>query len=99
RLISIMTAEQRSSGTCPVSFLFTYGSNTMSTRRDFLAHSAQLGALATVGNFAFLGNLPPLSAQQVQRNLAPVQSDVEPLVRLIEDTARNRVLEEIATRI
>jgi hypothetical protein len=68
----------------------------MSTRREFLASSA---ALATLGNFAFLGNLPPLSAQQVQRTLAPVQSDVEPLVRLIEDTARNRVLEEIAGRI
>jgi hypothetical protein len=68
----------------------------MSTRRDFLAHSA---ALATVGNFAFLQNLPTLSAQQVQRTLAPVQSDVEPLVRLIEDTARNRLLEEVGTRI
>jgi hypothetical protein len=71
----------------------------MSTRRDFLAHSAQLGALATVGNFAFLENLPPLTAQEVRRTLAPVQSDVEPLVRLIEDTARNRLLEEIGTRI
>jgi hypothetical protein len=71
----------------------------MSTRREFLAHSAQLGALATVGNFAFLQNLPPLSAQQVQRTLAPVQGDVEPLVRLIEDTARDRLLEEVGARI
>ena len=71
----------------------------MSTRRAFLAHSAQLSALATVGNFAFLENLPPLSAQQVQRTLAPVQGDVEPLVRLIEETARNRLLEEVGTRI
>jgi hypothetical protein len=71
----------------------------MSTRREFLTHSAQLGALATVGNFAFLQNLPPLSAQQVQRTLAPVQGDIEPLVRLIEDTARNRLLEEIGSRI
>ncbi|MBM3993311.1 MAG: twin-arginine translocation signal domain-containing protein [Planctomycetes bacterium] len=69
------------------------------TRRDFLTRSAQLGAAATVGSFAFLDNLPPLSAQQVQRSLAPVQGDVESLVRLIEDTARNRLLEEIATRI
>ncbi len=65
----------------------------MSTRREFLANSAQLGA------FAFLHNLPPLSAQQVQRTLAPVQADLEPLVRLIEDTPRNRLLEEVGTRI
>lgn len=71
----------------------------MSTRRDFLARSAQLGALATVGEFAFLDNLPPLSAQQVQRSLAPVSSDIEPLVRLIEESPRNRLLEEIGGRI
>jgi hypothetical protein len=71
----------------------------MSTRREFLTRSAQLGALATAGDFAFLQNLPPLSAQQVQRTLAPVQNDVEPLVRLIEDTARNRLLEEIGRRV
>jgi hypothetical protein len=71
----------------------------MSNRREFLARSAQLGTLATVGNFAFLDNLPPLSAQDVRRTLAPVQEDVEPIVRLIEDTARNRVLETIGARI
>ena len=71
----------------------------MSTRREFLGRSAQLGALATAGDFAFLQKLPPLSAQEVQRTLAPVEADIEPLVRLIEDTARNRLLEEVAARI
>jgi hypothetical protein len=71
----------------------------MSTRREFLGQSAQLGALATAGQFAFLQNLPVLSAQQVQRTLAPVQGDVEALVRLIEESPRNRLLEEIGTRI
>ena len=71
----------------------------MSNRREFLARSAQLGTLAAVGDFAFLGNLPPLSAQDVRRTLAPVQEDIEPLVRLLEDTARNRLLEEVGTRI
>ncbi len=70
----------------------------MSTRRAFLARSALLGA-ATVGDFAFLQNLPPLSAQQVQRSIAPVHADLEPLVRLIEDTPRNRLLEEVGTRV
>ncbi|HZZ80710.1 MAG TPA: hypothetical protein VFE62_19565 [Gemmataceae bacterium] len=71
----------------------------MSTRREFLSRSAQLGALATAGEYAFLSNLPPLSAQDVQRRLAPVPSELEQLVRLIEDSPRNRLLEEIGTRI
>jgi hypothetical protein len=71
----------------------------MSTRRDFLKHSAQFGAIAAAGDFAFLTNLPPLSAQQVQRTLAPVQGDVEGLVRLIEEAPRNRLLEQMAERI
>src|ERR1043165_7322129 len=71
----------------------------MSNRREFLTRSAQLGALATIGDFAFLHHLPPLTAQDVQRALAPVHSDIEPLVRLIEDTPRNRLLEQVADRI
>ena len=71
----------------------------MTTRRAFLARSAQAATVATVGDFAFLHNLPTLSAQQVQRSIAPVQADLEPLVRLIEDTPRNRLLEEVGTRI
>ena len=70
----------------------------MTTRREFLTRSALVGAVAA-GDFAFLQNLPPLSAQQVQRSLAPVAGDVEALVRLIEDTARNRLLEQVADRI
>src|SRR5262245_14826607 len=71
----------------------------MSTRREFLTRTAQVGAIAAAGDFAFLQNLPPLSAQEVQRSLAPVAGDVDALVRLIEDTARNRVLEQVADRI
>jgi hypothetical protein len=71
----------------------------MSTRREFLVRSAQVGAVAAVGDFAFMQNLPSLSAQEVQRSLAPVQGDIEPLVRLIEDTQRNQLLERIADRI
>ena len=71
----------------------------MSTRRTFLARSAQMGTLAAVGDFAFLQSLPSLSAQQVQRAIAPVSADLEPLVRLIEETPRNRLLEEVGTRI
>jgi hypothetical protein len=70
----------------------------MATRREFLARSAMVGAVAA-GDFAFLNNLPPLSAQEVQRTLAPVQGDVESLVRLIEDAPRNRLLEQMAERV
>jgi hypothetical protein len=80
-------------------FLFIYGRPVMSTRREFLVRSAQAGAVAAIGDFAFMQNLPPLSAQDVQRTLAPVQGDVEGLVRLIEDAQRNRLLEQIAERI
>ena len=69
----------------------------MSTRREFLQRTA--GAVAASADFAFLDNLPPLSAQQVQRSIAPVQEDVDALVRLIEDTPRNRLLEEVGTRV
>jgi hypothetical protein len=68
------------------------------TRRDFLQRSAQAGALA---GFAFLERLPTLSAQDVQaaRNVAAVSADLEPLVRLIEDAPRERLIETVAERI
>jgi hypothetical protein len=72
-------------------------------RRDFLKRSAQLGAVAgaTAAELGFLHRLPPLSAQDVQVPRAMVQThpDVEPLVRLIEETPRDRLLEQVAERI
>src|SRR5262245_52875964 len=68
------------------------------SRRQFLS-----GALAGAGTFAFLEQLPPLSAQDVQtprqRERVRLQADIEPLVRVIEDTERDRLLEEIGRRI
>jgi hypothetical protein len=70
-------------------------------RRDFLKRSAQLGAAAGAANFAFLHGLPTLSAQDVQvpRNMVQVNPDIEPLVRLIEESPRDRLLERVAERI
>lgn len=59
-------------------------------RRQFLS--------ATAGSFAFLGQLPELSAGEVRRRVQ-VSEDIEPLVRLIEDTPRNQLLEAVAGRI
>src|SRR5262249_31100159 len=70
-------------------------------RRDFVRRTMQAGALAGVGDLAFLQGLPLLSGQDVQLTPGKVQlsPDIEPLVRLIEETPQNRLLEEIAAKI
>jgi hypothetical protein len=70
-------------------------------RRAFLSRAAQLGAVAGLGNLAFLDKLPPLSAAQVQVRPPTVQlsDDIEPLVRLLEDTPRDGVFEAFGQRI
>ena len=69
-----------------------------STRREFLETSAVATAVA---GFGFLDRLPALSAQDVQapRNMAAVAPDLEPLVRLIEDTPRERLTDVLVERI
>src|SRR5262245_31107173 len=65
-------------------------------RRSFLQASAALGA-----GLAFLSELPAVTAADAKAdpNLVMLHPDIEPLVRLIEDTPREKVLEEIAARI
>jgi len=72
-----------------------------STRRDFVLGSAKVGALAGLGDFTFLGGLPALSAADTNVRPAMVRfsPDIEPLVRLLEDTPRERVLESVVGRI
>ncbi len=72
-----------------------------SSRRKFLQSSALAGAAAAVGDFAFLQQLPPLSAQDVQapRQVVALAADMEPLVRWIEDTPQNRIVETAAQRV
>jgi hypothetical protein len=57
--------------------------------------------LVGLGDFRFLENLPHLSAQDVRVPTKRVKfsSDIEPLVRLIEDTDRAKSLEVAADRI
>src|SRR5438128_2292826 len=70
-------------------------------RRAFMKRAAQAGLVAGLGDFAFLSALPSLSAQQVQvpRERVRLNADIEPLVALIEDTARERLLEVVADRV
>jgi hypothetical protein len=57
--------------------------------------------LIGLGDFRFLENLPHLSAQDVQVLTKRVKfsADIEPLVRLIEETDRAKLLEVAAERI
>src|SRR5215207_10710067 len=71
------------------------------SRRQFLTASA-CGALAGVGgDFSFLAGLPRVSAAEAKLDPKSVQlhPDIEPLVRLLEETPRERLLEEVGHRI
>jgi hypothetical protein len=71
------------------------------TRRDFVANTVKIGALAGLGDFAFLRALAPVAAAEakVTPNKVQLSSDIEPLVRLLEDTDREDLLEVVAGRI
>jgi hypothetical protein len=70
-------------------------------RRSFVRNLSGAGALAVVGDLAFLRKLPPLSAAQVRvpHERVQVSRDIEPLVQLVENTSRDRLLEAVARRI
>lgn len=68
------------------------------SRRDVLKGTA----VACAGEFAFLRSLPVLGAAEVQnpaRAMVPLSADIEPLVRLIEETARERLPNVVAERV
>ena len=66
-------------------------------RRQFLGTASAVG----LAGLPFLANLRPVSAAdtRLDPNLVRLSPDVEPLVRLIEDTPRNKLLEEIGGRV
>ena len=69
-------------------------------RRRFVTRSLQAGAVAALGDFSFLNGLPsPAADDPAQRKLASVSAEIEPLVRLIEDTPRNKILESIIAEV
>src|SRR5215218_601135 len=65
-------------------------------RRQFFAASA-----AGAGSLAFLDQLPAVSADEAKPdpNVVRLDSGIEPLVRLLEDTPRETVLEEVGSRV
>ncbi|HXI51886.1 MAG TPA: hypothetical protein VNH84_10285, partial [Candidatus Saccharimonadales bacterium] len=70
-------------------------------RRSFLRLSAGAGALAGLGDFGFLSQLTPVSAAEakLEPGMVRLHPEIEPLVRLLEDTPRDKVLEEVAARL
>jgi hypothetical protein len=70
------------------------------SRRTFLQASTGAAAVGLTG-LPFLDRLRPVSAAEARLdpNLVRVDSGIEPLVRLLEETPRNKVLEEVADRV
>jgi len=70
-------------------------------RRGFLKRVAAAGAAAGLAELSFVAGWPPVSAAELQPLPGPVplNPDIEPLVRLLEDTPRERLLEEVAQRV
>src|SRR3989442_5468983 len=70
-------------------------------RRQFLRTTVTAGALLGLGDLGFLSRLGPVSAAEAKVNpdIVRFNPEIEPLVRLLEDTPRDRVLEEVAARV
>jgi hypothetical protein len=71
------------------------------SRRNFLRSAASFSAALGLSDHAFLGRLPAVSAEETQLDprLVRLDSGIEPLVRFLEQTPRDRLLEEVAERI
>src|SRR6266571_2907405 len=75
--------------------------NFQPTRRRFLKAAAAAGAAFGLGDLSFLSRLPRLSAEETKLDPKAVRfhPEIEPLVRFLEETPRERLLEEVASRI
>src|SRR2546430_4543991 len=73
----------------------------LSNRRQFIKTTGTTAACFGLGDLGFLSRLPRVSAAEAAVPTAVVRfsPEIEPLVRLLEDTPRERLLEEVATRI
>jgi hypothetical protein len=70
-------------------------------RRDFLHTATAAGAALGFGDLALFSSLPAVSAADMRLDQSAVDlgADIEPLVRLLEETPRSRLLEQVAGRI
>src|SRR5713101_5046525 len=75
--------------------------STQLSRRDFVGQAMTVGALAGIGDYTFLSGLPRVSADEAKpgKNMVQLTPEMEPLVRLIEDTPREKLLEAVAENV
>jgi len=75
--------------------------NARISRRTALKGAGMAGAAFGLNGLGFLSQLQPLSAAETKLPAGSVQfhPEIEPLVRLLEDTPRERVLEEVGNKI
>lgn len=69
------------------------------TRRRFIEAAVAGGALAGIADLDFLTALPRVSAEETKKGVVELKAEIEPLVRVLEETPRERLLEEVAGRI
>jgi hypothetical protein len=71
------------------------------SRRTFLHQGLGTAAIAGLGDLSFLGGLAPVSAEETKlpANQVRMRPEIEPVVKLIEETPRDKLLEEVAARI
>src|SRR5512145_1632423 len=71
------------------------------SRRDFLKTAATTSASFGIGDLSFMSKLPGVSRAEARLDEKSVRfhPEIEPLVRLLEDTPRAALLEEVAARI
>ena len=76
---------------------------SQTTRRRFIETALAGGALSGLLDLDFgaLGRLPRVSADDTKTDgrVVKLSPDIEPLVRLVEETPREKLLEEVAARI
>ena len=75
--------------------------NSLQNRRQFLRSSTAGATALGLGELPFLQKLSALQANEVMlpSNSVEFRPEIEPLVRLVEETPRDRLLEEIAGKI
>jgi len=71
------------------------------TRRRFLKSAAVATTAVGFGDLSFLSRLPRISATEAQLDpkIVRFHPDIEPLVRLLEETPREKLLEEVGARL
>lgn len=69
-------------------------------RRSFLGSSLAAGSAFALTDLGFFSSLPPVSAAELQRSdVVMLQPEIEPIVRLIETTPRNELLEVFGRKV